>query len=92
VLEKMQQIKRQASCVVVRVITGEYTAPLGVWVTREAARKSLKERPLRFGSLELMLRYAGALFKKKFGFDSELIFKKSKLLKEIKTQKKLGEF
>jgi hypothetical protein len=92
VLEKLREMKRQASCLVIRVITGEYAVPLGVWVTREAARKALITNPLRFSSFDLMMRYAKTLYKKKFGFDSDLITKKSIILDTIKTQKKLSEF
>ncbi len=92
VLEKLRKIKRQASCLVIRVITGEYAAPLGVWVTREAARKSLAERPLRFGSLELMLKYTNALLRKKFGFDASMILDNSRMLRDIRTQPRLDRF
>jgi DNA repair protein NreA len=92
VFEKLRQMRKQASCLVIRVITGEYAVPLGVWVTREAARKALFSEPLRFSSLELMLKYAKALYKKKFGFDSDLITGKSQILKRIRTQKRLGEY
>ncbi len=92
VLEKLKSMKRQASCLVIRVITGEYAAPLGVWVTREAARKSLDASPLRFGSLELMLKYTRALLKKKFGFEADVILKNSRMLKEIRTQPRLTRF
>jgi len=92
VLEKMKQMKRQASCLVIRVITGEYSMPLGVWVTREAARNCLAEKPLRFGSLELMQRYAQALCHKKFGFDLDSVTNGSKVVKYAKTQMKLSRF
>jgi len=91
-LEKLKLIKRQASVLAIRIITGEYSAPLGVWVTREAARKSLSEKPLRFGSLELMINYTKAMCKKKFGFDIDGILGKSKLLKNVKQQSKLHSF
>ena len=89
ILEKLKSMKRQASAIAIRVITGEYSAPLGVWVTREAARKALAEKPLRFGSLDLMINYAKSLGRKKFGFE---IIGKSRLLKNIQTQLKLTSF
>ncbi|MBN2458506.1 hypothetical protein JXB31_05235 [Candidatus Woesearchaeota archaeon] len=91
VLEKLKSMKRQAGVLVLRVITGEYAVPLGVWVTREAARKALSEKPLRFSSLELLLKYAKALCKKKFGMEAKLL-DSSKVLKEVTQQRKLGEF
>ncbi|MBW2990779.1 hypothetical protein KY348_03675 [Candidatus Woesearchaeota archaeon] len=92
VLEHLKKIKRQASVLLLRFITGEYYAPLGVWVVREAVRKTLAKKPLNFGSKELMLKYTKALVKKKFGINAEFILKKSLLLNQIKTQKKLVEF
>ena len=92
VLERLAQMRRQASCFVIRVITGEYSAPLGVWVTRQAARKALEEKPLKFASLDLMLHYVSILIKRKFGFDPSLLTSKSVLLKNIRTQRKLFDF
>tara|TARA_Y100000034_G_scaffold44576_2_gene54759 strand:+ start:1148 stop:2419 length:1272 start_codon:yes stop_codon:yes gene_type:complete len=84
--------KKQASCLVLRFITGEYAVPLGVWVTREAARQSLKSRPLKFASKELMLKYAQLFIKKKFNIDINQILNKSIMLNEMKIQKKLNIF
>ena len=42
ILEKLKKMRRQASVLALRFITGEYFAPLGVWVTRFAARRALK--------------------------------------------------
>jgi len=92
VLEKLKELRRQASCLVIRVITGDYAVPLGVWVTREAARKALSAKPIRFSSLELMLRYARALTKNKFGYEANLILDQSKVLKTMKKQQKLSNF
>ncbi|MBI1968600.1 hypothetical protein HYS49_01695 [Candidatus Woesearchaeota archaeon] len=92
VLEKMKELKRQQACLALRFITPEYKIPLGVWVCREAARKSLAGQALCFSSEELLLAYARALAKKKFSFDLNLLLSTSKLLKEKKEQKRLGEF
>ncbi|MBW3003461.1 hypothetical protein KY337_02775 [Candidatus Woesearchaeota archaeon] len=92
VLEKLRRVKKQASVLVLRFITGEYAVPLGVWVTREAARKAMESRGLEFASRELMLKYAWALIKKKFGFDVNEILQSSIMLKDIKSQSKLKQF
>jgi DNA repair protein NreA len=92
ILEKMKRNKRQQSSLVLRFITPEYNVPLGVWVCREATRKSLNEKPLSFASEELMLKYAKELVKRKLGFDINELLIKSKLLKEKSQQKKLSEF
>lgn len=92
ILEKMKELKRQHSCLALRFISSEYNVPLGVWVCREATRKSLAEKPLSFASQELMLQYAQEFIKRKFGFELGLLLKESKLLKEKKEQRRLGEF
>ncbi|MBU0457171.1 MAG: hypothetical protein ABH824_00720 [Nanoarchaeota archaeon] len=92
ILEKMKYLKRQGCCLALRFITSEYNLPLGVWICREAARKSLKEKAISFSGQELMLKYVKSLIKNKFGFDLEIILKESKLLNNKKVQKKLAEF
>ncbi len=87
-LEKLKQIKRQASVLVLRFISDEYLIPLGVWVTREASRIALKNKPLKFSDKELMLKYIKSLSQRKFSIDSNNFFKISKLL----TQKSLLDF
>jgi hypothetical protein len=91
-LEKLKQMKRQASVLVLRFITGEYAVPLGVWVTRQAARRTLNNKPLAFASKELMMTYAKNLAKRKFNADITNILNSSLLLKEIKTQSKLTSY
>ena len=92
ILEKMKELKRQGGCLALRFITSEYNIPLGVWVCREATRKSLQEKPITFSDQSLMIKYAQELIKRKFGFDLDLLLKESKLLKMKKEQKKLFEF
>ncbi|MCH8067116.1 MAG: hypothetical protein IIC69_00875 [Nanoarchaeota archaeon] len=92
ILEKLNEMKRQGSVLALRFVTGDYTLPLGVWVTREAARKSMASRSIEFSSKELMLEYAKKLVKKKFDLDLSRILEKSLLLKEIKNQSKLVKF
>jgi len=52
VLEYLTEIKRPASVFVLREITPDYWAPLGVWVVREGMRKALRNPPKKFDSLE----------------------------------------
>ncbi len=86
--EKFLSLKRQMKVVVIRVITDEYRTPLGVWVTREAARKSLAGKPISFSDSQLMGTYAKHLLLKKFGIDAGLFLSKSVILR----QKGLGEW
>ncbi|MBI2660057.1 hypothetical protein HYX07_02755 [Candidatus Woesearchaeota archaeon] len=92
ILEKLNQMKRQASVLALRFITDEYTMPLGVWVTREATRKSMSSKPIEFSSKELMLEYTRKLIKRKFSYNADYLLNASKLLKSIKYQKKLERF
>jgi DNA repair protein NreA len=92
ILEKLKSMKRQGSILAIRIITGDYTLPLGVWVCREATRKAMASPPISFGSKELMLKYAEAIIKKKFGYDASKILDNSLLLKNIKEQSKLKSF
>ncbi|MBW3023218.1 Nre family DNA repair protein [Candidatus Woesearchaeota archaeon] len=92
ILEKLKSIKKQATVLTLRFITDDYAVPLGVWVTREAARKALSNKPIRFNDKETMLAYCRALVKKKWGFDADKLYKESVLLNFIKTQTKLSKF
>jgi len=83
--EHMLKEKRQNTAIVLRFITDEYIIPLGVWVTREATRKALTNKPIKFATKELMLTYAKNLAKIKFNKDIKPILEKSKLLKEKQT-------
>lgn len=92
VAEHLNKIKKQASVLSLRFITGEYAVPLGVWVCRQASRKSLSQKPIYFASKELMLNYARLIVKKKFGVDVDFILRESKLLREMNNQRKLYSF
>jgi hypothetical protein len=92
ILEKLEELKKQGTVLTFRFISGEYFVPLGVFVVREATRKSLSSKPLNFGSMDLMLKYAKALIKKRFDFDISALIQKSKVIKLMKTQSRLTDF
>ena len=92
VLEKLKEMKRQAGVLVFRFITNDYSVPLGVWVCREAARKSAKSSATVFASQEEMMDYVKAFIKQRFSFDLGWFIKESKLLRERRGQRRLGEF
>lgn len=79
--EHLVEQKRQASVLVFRFITSDYSIPLGVWVTREASRKALQLKSISFSSKELLLTFAKRLCTAKFGLSLEVLLAKSKLLK-----------
>ncbi len=92
VLERLKQEKRQSAALVIRIITKEYTTPLGVWVVREAVRKTLNNKPIVFDDRKSMIKYAKEYFKKEFDYNIAPILEESKLLKNIMQQRKLLEF
>ena len=92
VIEHLKSLKRQGSVLVMRFITKDYFASLGVWVVRESVKKTLSQRPLEFGSEDLIITYAKKLILKKFKFDISGLLKKSKLIELRKNQKKLQDY
>ncbi len=92
ILEYLNSLKRQASVLVIRLETPSYWAALGVWVVRESVRKALNKEKMKFDSLNDLIETAKKIGKVKFDFDPQQILKKSKLLKQIKTQRSLGEW
>src|SRR3989344_9365033 len=92
VLEYLKQSKRQAATLVLRVITDDYYAKMGVWVCRETAKKATKTNPISFNSKEDMLKFTSLFIKKKFDYDIDKWFKESRLLKEINMQNKLTKW
>ncbi len=91
VLKYLDEIKKQASVLVVRIETPSYWASLGVWVVRESVRKALKNK-MKFDSREDLLESAKKISKIKYGFDNSDILRRSRLVRDIKVQKKLREF
>lgn len=92
ILEKLKEKIRQASVLALRFITEEYSIPLGVFVVREAVRKAMAEKPVAFASKELMIDYIKNIARQKFGMNIDFVLRESKLLNNIKQQKKLGEY
>lgn len=92
ILEGLKERKRQHAVLAFRFVTEEYSAPLGVWVVREAVRKTMESKPLGFTDRDLMEQYAIAYCKKKFGFDITLTLKQSVLKKEQQAQMSLGKW
>jgi len=91
ILEYLDKIKRQASVLAIRIELPSYWAALGVWVCREACRKTLDKKSLSFQSREELIESAKKIGMIKFGFDSSKVFKKSKLIASL-NQKHLTEF
>ena len=92
ILEYLNSIKRQAGVLAIRIETPSYWAALGVWVVRESVRKALKNKVMKFNSMNEILESAMKISKIKYNFDNFEILKQSKLLNQVKTQKNLKEW
>lgn len=92
ILNYLQKIKRQATVLSVRFETPEYWASLGVWVVREASRKTMSAIPMTFDTKERMLDFVKDLCSRKFKYDLSKIFGESKVLDRLKNQSKLSKF
>jgi len=57
VLEHLLKIGRQATAIVLREVTDDYTTPLGVWVVRETSRLAMESKPLVFEDTESAVRH-----------------------------------
>ena len=90
-LELLDNVRRQASVLVFRFETPDYYLSLGVFVVREAMRKTMGTKPLIFDTKEKLTEKVKELIFGKFGFDLNETLKKSKILENLK-QKKLFEF
>ncbi|MFH1400296.1 MAG: hypothetical protein ABIH41_02150 [Nanoarchaeota archaeon] len=92
VTEKMRSDRIQASAFVIRLVTSDYTHPLGVWVVREATRKAMESAPKTFATRQEMLRFVSDHIKRHFNYDCSRIITGSKLLAYLGTQRRLGDF
>lgn len=92
ILEYLNNVKRQAGVLAIRLETPSYWAALGVWVCRESCRKTLNKDSLKFDSREELLESAKKVSFIKYGFNPDNVLKKSKLINNLVTQRTLSEF
>lgn len=88
VLEYLKKIKKQATVIVFREITPEYSLGLGVWVIRETIRKALTENPIDFDDITPAFEYIEQKLKVPLKFWN----KESKLLDFLQNQKRIIDF
>ncbi len=88
VVEHLVDKKSNAAAVIFREIGKDYAVPLGVWQIRENVRASLKEKPLEFTNLDLVLDFLS----KKLTVPIEQYKKKSALLTHFKEQTRLSQW
>lgn len=91
ILEYLNKENKQASCLVLRFETPEYSKPLGVFVVRQAARKTLSEACLKFNTKEEMIKAGKEIILNKFKYKIDNLLDQSKLLKNL-NQLKLNSF
>ena len=92
ILNYLDKEQRQASVLVIRIELPTYWAALGVWVVREATKKAMANKNLKFSDMKEMLEGVRKIGMIKFGYDPEKILKKSKILENIKNQATLGKW
>ena len=92
ILQYLENIKRQAGVLAIRIETPSYWAALGVWVVRESVKKALANKTLGFRDMEEMIESSKKIGMIKFGFDNSDILKRSKLLEQVRTQRSLGDW
>ncbi|MDV0442915.1 hypothetical protein McpCs1_02770 [Methanocorpusculaceae archaeon Cs1] len=86
VLEYLKTVGRCAKVLCIRDISGEYWAPLGTWVIREASHASLATAPMRVGTLAEATAAAQEMLGTNFWLTH------AKMLRDIRQQKTLTEF
>lgn len=87
-VEYLERIKRQASCVVFREVRPEYTLPCGVGILREISREAFRNKPERPKDLE----EAFSLMQSRMKAKTSLLREKSIVLKNMGKQRKLNQF
>ena len=75
-----------------RYVTSEYTMPLGVFVVRQAVRKTISSEKHDFENKKDMLNFGRNLVlnKLRYNIDNQLV--ESKILNDFNTQMKLSQF
>jgi len=86
--EYLENIKRQASCLVMREARPEYYAPMGVGILREASRQAFKNTPEKFSSLNEAIEIMG----KRMKIPPNEFINRSVLLMERGKQRRLADF
>ena len=88
VTEYLEKEKKQAAVVIFREVGTGYKLPLGSWLILANVRHALKEKALDFSTSELAMEFLA----KKLKIPIKRYKKKSKLLTEFNTQRRLFDF
>jgi hypothetical protein len=87
-VEYLDKIRHQASCLVMRECRPEYFAPCGVGILREASRAAFSKAPEKFATMQEALESAG----KRMRLPTQIFQNKSWLLKEFGKQTRLNKW
>jgi DNA repair protein NreA len=88
VTEYLEKEKKQAAAIIFREVGTGYKLPLGSWLILENVRHALLEKAFDFSTSELAMEFLA----KKLKIPIKRYKKKSKLLTEFNTQKRLVDF
>ncbi len=88
VTEYLEKEKKQAAAIIFREVGDGYKLPLGSWLILESVRQALKEKSFDFSTNELVMDFLS----KKLRIPIKRYKKKSKLLTEFNTQRRLLDF
>ena len=86
--ELLTREKRQASVVVLREAHPGYIMPVGVWQVRENVRNAMKQKPLKYNTLEEAL----ARIASRFEIPMEYWIQRSRLLQDALFQKRITDY
>ena len=87
-VEYLEKIKKQASCLVMRECRPEYYAPMGVGILREASRQAFRNQPEKFENISQALESA----QKRMRLPTNVFKDNSPLLKNYGKQTRLNKF
>lgn len=88
VCELLERERRQATVIVMREAHPGYIMPVGVWQVRENVRNAMKQRPLKFNTLDEAL----ARIASQFQIPLRRWIRNSELLQDALFQKRLTEY
>ena len=86
--ELLNKEKRQAGIVILREAHPGYIMPVGVWNVREAVRQAVKNKPMKFTTLNEAFEYVS----KKLEIPIKTWIKHSSVLKDSLQQRKITDF
>ncbi len=92
ITEALEQRKKQAMALVLRFVTPEYMTPLGVWVVRNAVRKTMKNKIKEFSNISDAKKFIFDFVKRNFFINLSRIFEESKILSFVEKQKTIKDF